>query len=415
MMRAIYTLIIHLYAFSVELASFFNRKARMTRLGQWRTNGILRENIDRNAKYIWFHAASLGEFEQGRPVIEAIRKENPQFKILLTFFSPSGYEVRKDYDGADVVCYLPFDTPYKVRKFINLANPALAIFIKYEFWMNYLTELKRRNIPTYIISAIFRKEQLFFKSYGKWYLKILHCFNRLFVQDEASAELLAEFGVENVSVCGDTRFDRVMDVQRQARLLPVIEQFVGDEETLVLVAGSTWPQDEEILIPYFNEHPEIKLIIAPHEIHREHLMDIASKLRRPSIRLSETNDQYIADKDCLIIDSFGLLSSIYRYANVAYVGGGFGKGIHNTLEAAVFGIPVLFGPKFQKFKEAKDLIAVGGGFSLADETAFVSLMDKLVADPELTVQIGALAGKYVEENSGVTEKILREIPLLGVL
>lgn len=411
MMRAIYTLIIHLYAFSVELASFFNRKARMTRLGQWRTNGILRECIDRNAKYIWFHAASLGEFEQGRPVIEAIHKKHPHYKILLTFFSPSGYEVRKDYDGADVVCYLPFDTPYKVRKFINLANPSMAIFIKYEFWMNYLSELKRRNIPTYIISAIFRKEQLFFKSYGKWYLKILHCYERLFVQDEASAELLANYGVKDVSVCGDTRFDRVLDVQRQARLVPIIEEFVGNGEQLVLVAGSTWPQDEDILIPYFNEHPEIKLIIAPHEIHREHLMDIASKLRRPSVRLSETNDQYIADKDCLIIDSFGLLSSIYRYGKVAYIGGGFGKGIHNTLEAAVYGMPILFGPKYQKFKEAKDLIAIGGGFSLTDEAAFIDRMDGLVAGPDLITNIGSLVCKYVEENTGVTDKILKEIPL----
>jgi 3-deoxy-D-manno-octulosonic-acid transferase len=411
MMQTIYTLVIHLYAFSVELASFFSRKARMTRLGQWRTNGILRERIDRNAKYIWFHAASLGEFEQGRPVMEAIRKKHPHYKILLTFFSPSGYEVRKDYDGADVVCYLPFDTPYKVRKFINLANPSMAIFIKYEFWMNYLSELKRRNIPTYIISAIFRREQLFFKSYGRWYLKTLHLYRRLFVQDEASARLLVSHGITNVSVCGDTRFDRVLDVQRQARLLPIIEEFAGNGEQLILVAGSTWPQDEDILIPYFNEHPEIKLIIAPHEIHREHLMDISSKLGRPSVRLSETNDQYIADKDCLIIDSFGLLSSIYRYGKVAYIGGGFGKGIHNTLEAAVYGMPVLFGPKYQKFKEAKDLITIGGGFSFTDETAFVRQMDKLAADADLIADIGIQVGKYVEENTGVTEKILREIPL----
>ena len=411
MMQAVYTLIIHLYAFSVELASFFNRKARMTRLGQWRTNGILREHIDRNAKYVWLHAASLGEFEQGRPVIEAIRKRFPHYRILLTFFSPSGYEVRKDYDGADIVCYLPFDTPYKVRKFINLANPAVAIFVKYEFWMNYLSELKRREIPTYLISAIFRRNQLFFKSYGKWYLKILHCYTQLFVQDESSAQLLSEYGVDNVSVCGDTRFDRVLDVQRQARLLPAIEEFVGDGKQLVLVAGSTWPQDEDILISYFNEHQEIKLIIAPHEIHREHLMEIGSKLRRPSVRLSETNDQHVADKDCLIIDSFGLLSSIYRYGQVAYIGGGFGKGIHNTLEAAVYGVPVLFGPKYQKFKEARDLISIGGGFSLADMAAFVAQMDRFLADPKLKENIGDMVRKYVQENSGVTEKILKDLPL----
>ncbi|MDR2918627.1 MAG: 3-deoxy-D-manno-octulosonic acid transferase [Tannerella sp.] len=410
-MRAVYTLIIHLYAFSVEMASFFNRKARMTRLGQWRTNGILREHIDRNAKYIWFHAASLGEFEQGRPVIETIRKKYPHYKILLTFFSPSGYEVRKNYDEADVVCYLPFDTPYKVNKFINLANPAMAIFIKYEFWLNYLLELKRRKIPTYIISAIFRKEQLFFKPYGKWYLKALKCYSRLFVQDDNSAQLLSEFGITNVSVCGDTRFDRVLDVQRQARLLPIIEEFVGNGGQLVLVAGSTWAPDEDILIPYFNEHPEIKLIIAPHEIHRAHLMDIASKLGRPSVRLSETNDQNIADKDCLIIDSFGLLSSVYRYGQVAYIGGGFGDGIHNTLEAAVYGLPTLFGPKYQKFKEAKDLIANGGGFTLANGTAFVSQMDKFLANPKLIEEAGCIVSEYVRQNSGVTEKILKELSL----
>lgn len=411
MMRAIYTLIIHLYALSVELASFLNRKARMTRLGQWRTNGILRENMDRSAKYVWFHAASLGEFEQGRPVIEAIRHTYPQYRILLTFFSPSGYEVRKDYDGADIVCYLPFDTLYKVHKFINLANPAMAIFVKYEFWLNYLSELKRRGIPTYIISAIFRKDQLFFKSYGKWYLKILHYYDRLFVQDEASAQLLSEYGITNVSVCGDTRFDRVLDVQRQAHVLPIVEEFVGDGKQLVLVAGSTWSQDEDLLISYFNEHPEIKLIIAPHEIHREHLMEISSKLRRPSVRLSETNDQYVTGKDCLIIDSFGLLSSIYRYGQVAYIGGGFGKGIHNTLEAAVYGIPILFGPKYQKFKEARDLISIGGGFSLADMPAFAAQMDRLLADPTLKEKIGHIVSKYVQENSGVTEKILKELPL----
>ena len=219
-MRHVYTLALHLYAFAVELSSFFHCKARMTRVGQWHTNGILRKKIDRNARYIWFHAASLGEFEQGRPLMEAIRKRYPDYKILLTFFSPSGYEVRKNYDGADVICYLPFDTPYKVRKFLHLANPAVAVFIKYEFWLNYLTELKKRKIPTYLVSGIFRREQLFFKWYGSWYKKALTCFERLFVQDEASRSLLAEFGITNVQVCGDTCFDRVMAVQRQTRELP---------------------------------------------------------------------------------------------------------------------------------------------------------------------------------------------------
>jgi 3-deoxy-D-manno-octulosonic-acid transferase len=383
----------------------------MTRLGQWHTNSILREQIDRDAEYIWFHAASLGEFEQGRPVMELLRKRHPQYKILLTFFSPSGYEVRKNYDGADVICYLPFDTPFKVKKFLTLANPVMAIFIKYEFWMNYLCELKRRNIPAYLISAIFRREQLFFKPYGKWYLKALFCFDRLFVQDKASAQLLAEHGITHVSVCGDTRFDRVLAVQRQARLLPAIKEFAGHDGQPVLVAGSTWPQDEDMLLAYFNVHPEVKLIIAPHEIHRERLMDIESKLERPSVRLSETNDQTIPDKDCLIIDSFGMLSSIYRYGRIAYIGGGFGKGIHNTLEAAVYGIPLIFGPKYQKFREANGLIAVGAAFSVTDKAGLTARMDDLVTHPELCLQTGRLAGDYVQQNSGVTEKILKEIPL----
>ena len=410
-MRLLYTLALHLYALLIEVASFFNKKARRTRWGQWHTNGILRDKIDRQAKYIWFHAASLGEFEQGRPIMEAIRKRYPQYKILLTFFSPSGYEVRKNYDGADVICYLPFDTPFKVNKFLHLANPAMAIFIKYEFWYNYLAELKRRNIPTYLVCGIFRREQLFFKWYGGWYRKALQCFDRLFVQDEASAMLLTRFGITNVSVCGDTRFDRVLEVKRQARLLSAVEEFVGAGNRLVVVAGSSWPQDEDVFIPYFNDHAGMKLIIAPHEIHREHLMDIESKLKRPSIRLSETNEQTVADKDCMIIDSFGLLSSIYRYGHIAYIGGGFGKGIHNTLEAAVYGIPVIFGPNYHKFREAKGLIKVGGGFSLTNEAGFKTLMDTLIADTEFRQKAGHIVSDYVQQNSGVTERILQELPL----
>ena len=310
-MRVVYTLALHLYALSVEIMSFFNRKARMTRIGQWYTNGILRKQIDRSAKYIWFHAASLGEFEQGRPMMEAIRTRYPEYKILLTFFSPSGYEVRKNYEGADVICYLPFDTLYKVKKFIHFANPYIAVFIKYEFWLNYLTELKKRNIKTYLISAVFRPNQLFFKWYGKWYRKALMCFERLFVQDEASKRLLSQHGIVNVEVCGDTRFDRVLEIRNQARLLPEVEIFKKGGKQ-ILIAGSTWQEDEEIIIPYFNTHPGIKLIIAPHEIHRVHLLYIQSLLIRPSVRLSEATHEMLQTHDCLIIDSFGLLSAIYR-------------------------------------------------------------------------------------------------------
>ena len=404
-MRIIYTLALHLYALSIEISSFFNRKARMTRIGQWYTNGILRKKIDRNARYIWFHAASLGEFEQGRPMIEIIRKRHPEYKILLTFFSPSGYEVRKNYEGADVICYLPFDTLYKVRKFINLANPYMAVFIKYEFWLNYLTELKKRNIKTYLISAVFRPNQLFFRRYGKWYRKILFYYERLFVQDEASKKLLAQYGIENVEVCGDTRFDRVLQIQQNARLLPEVETFAKGEQP-ILVVGSSWPKDEEIIIPYFNAHPEIKMIIAPHQIHSTHLLYIQSLLNRPVIRLSEATADALQTNDCLIVDSFGMLSSIYRYGDIAYIGGGFGRGIHNTLEAAVYGIPVVFGPKYQKFKEAKRLIDCGGGFSVNDQMSFINCIDHLISDREHLRKSAFAAGDFVHQNVGATEKIL---------
>ena len=411
-----YSLAIHFYAFIIALISPFHKKARIMRLGQWKTNSILREKIDRNAKYIWFHASSLGEFEQGRPMMEKIKAEHPEYKILLTFFSPSGYEVRKNYNGVDVICYLPFDTPYRVKKFLNLANPSIAVFIKYEFWGNYLQELKHRNIPVYIISSIFRRDQLFFQWFGYPYRKMLYCFTHLFVQDDRSAALLKEFGITNVTVTGDTRFDRVLDDRNQARELSPVEHFVcegGKEKRLTLVAGSSWPQDEEILIPYFNEHPEMKLIIAPHEIHREHLMYIESLLKRPSVRLSDVfHDQSLAEgKDCLIVDSFGLLSSIYRYGTIAYIGGGFGAGIHNTLEAAVYGIPVLFGPKYHKFKEAKDLIKVGGGFSVSDKQSFCEKMDELLTYHEVLEAAGESAGQFVNGNAGATDKILRIIKL----
>lgn len=409
-----YSLIIHLYAFFIELISPFHKKARLMRLGQWKTNGILREKIDRNAKYIWFHASSLGEFEQGRPLIEKIKAEHPEYKILLTFFSPSGYEVRKNYGGADVVCYLPFDTPYRVKKFLDLSKPVMAIFIKYEFWDNYLSELKRRNIPVYIVSAIFRKEQLFFKWYGGMYRKVLSYFTHIFVQDDASRELLSKYGVMNVSVFGDTRFDRVQDVYKNTKQVPMVDLFVNNNRSdnqLTMVAGSSWQQDEEVYLNYFNEHPELKLIIAPHEIHKDHLMHIESMLKRPSIRLSEATEKDIKGKSCLIVDSFGLLSSIYRYGDLAYIGGGFGAGIHNVLEAAVYGIPVIFGPKYQKFKEARDLLKVGGAFSITDEKTFESKMEELSTYRDLLEAAGAAAGDFVKSNIGATNRIIESIPL----
>ena len=411
----LYTGAIQLYALTVSAVAPFHKKARLMRAGQAQTTAILREKMDRKAKYIWFHASSLGEFEQGRPMIEQIRKVHPEYKILLTFFSPSGYEVRKNYAGADVVCYLPFDTPGRVEQFLDLANPAMAIFIKYEFWGNYLHTLQQRGIPVYIISAIFRREQLFFQWFGKPYRKMLDCFNHLFVQDERSKALLEEYGIRNVTVAGDTRFDRVIDVYHQAKQIPLVERFIkgtdGQQPPLVFVAGSSWPEDEAIFIPYFERHPEMKLIIAPHEIHEGHLKSIEARLHRPTIRLSQATEQNVANQDCLIVDSFGLLSSLYRYGQIAYIGGGFGAGIHNTLEAAVYGMPVLFGPRFQKFKEAKDLIAVGGAFTFDNAPAFTSRMDTLLSTPEALQQSSQAAGHFVQSHGGATTTILQEIGL----
>lgn len=409
-----YNFAIHLYAGAVRLATLFHKKAKRMVRGQRQTFDILREKIDRNASYIWFHASSLGEFEQGRPLMEQLRRDYPHYKILLTFFSPSGYEVRKDYAGADAVCYLPFDTKGRVRQFLDLTRPVMAVFIKYEFWANYLKELNRRRVPTFLVSAIFRKDQLFFKPYGAGYRNVLTCFTRLFVQDEDSQRLLADYGIRNVSVCGDTRFDRVTDVLRNAKPVPFIERFVAPatgSDRVVLVAGSSWPPDEAIFIDYFNAHPEMKLIIAPHEIHEEHIQAIEASLRRPSVRLSRAAGADAEQTDCVIVDCFGLLSSVYRYGTAAYIGGGFGAGIHNVLEAAVYGMPVVFGPRYHKFKEACDLIAAGGAFCIDGKEAFAVRMDEWLACPEKRKEAGEKAGKMVADAIGATKKVMAELPL----
>lgn len=408
----LYSLAIHLYAWVVALIAPFHRKARRMRAGQRQTLPLLRRLTDPTARTIWFHAASLGEFEQGRPLMERIRARHPEYKILLTFFSPSGYEVRKDYAGADIVCYLPFDTPRRVHRFLDAARPSIAVFIKYEFWGNYLQELRRRQVPTYIVSAIFRPDQLFFQWYGAPYRQMLHCFTHLFVQDERSKALLATYGIAgNVTVAGDTRFDRVLEISREAKRVAEAEAFTAHAEQLTLVAGSTWPPDEELLLPYFNNHPEMKLIIAPHEIHEERLRAIESRLTRPALRLSQAVAADPSTVDCLIIDNYGLLSSLYRYGAVAYVGGGFGVGIHNTLEAAVYGVPVLFGPRYQKFKEAVGLIACGGGIALQDAAGLQAAMDRFLAHPEERAQRGTAARRFVEQAAGGTERILQEMGL----
>ncbi len=403
-----YNLFVRIYFLLVRLVGSFNPKAKLLTDGQRQAFDILQANIDSSADYLWFHAASLGEFEQGRPLMEAIRQHYPKYKIVVTFYSPSGYEVRKNYTGADIICYLPADTSNNVKRFLDLVNPKKAIFIKYEFWHNYLHALKKRGIETYIISAIFRENQLFFKWQGGWYRKMLTCFDHLFVQDNQSANLLSTIGVTNVTICGDTRFDRVADIQNQAKPLPIVEKFA---DSFTLIAGSSWPKDEDIFIEYLNSHPEIKLVIAPHEIHEEHLTSILSKLRRPYLRYSEANEENISQADCLIIDCFGLLSSIYRYGNVAYIGGGFGAGIHNLTEAAVYGIPVVFGPNFSKFREAHELLACGGGFTINDFADFSALMDKWIESNSLLIENGSAAGNYIHQNKGATATILKMIRL----
>jgi 3-deoxy-D-manno-octulosonic-acid transferase len=407
-----YNVAIALYAFAVRLVSPFKKKAKKMLAGQKETFSILKKEIDPKAKYIWFHAASLGEFEQGRPLIEKIRKEKPEYRILLSFFSPSGYEVRKDYAGADIVCYLPFDYNKHAQKFLDLAKPEMAIFIKYEFWMNYLNLLKQRQIPTYIISAIFRKTQIFFRWYGRKYRNVLNDFDWFFVQDNNSLELLKRFNHHNVTVSGDTRFDRVQEIFEKRKEIPEVEKLLNqttEHKDLALVAGSTWEKDEDILIPYFNQNPDIKLIIAPHEISAKRIETLISRISRPVVRLSQADDVEIEKTDCLIIDCIGLLSSVYRYGDIAYVGGGFGVGIHNILEAAVYGIPVLFGPNYQKFKEARELIACRGAFPVANEKELATRLNERLTYTHLLQENGKSAKDYVIHNLGATHKIYEKI------
>ena len=403
----IYNLIIALYDLAVHIISPFSRKPRKMMKGHWVVYELLRQQLEPGYHYIWFHAASLGEFEQGRPLMEKIRASYPEYKLLLTFFSPSGYEVRKNYRGADIVCYLPFDKPRNVKKFLDLVNPCMAFFIKYEFWKNYLDELHSRRIPVYSVSSIFRKGQIFFKWYGGTYRNVLRNFDYLFVQNERSKRFLAKIGINRAMVVGDTRFDRVLQIRQEAKELPLVELFKG--KAMTFVAGSSWQPDEDLFIEYFNTHPEMKLIIAPHVIDENHLVEIVSKLKRPYVRYSRADEKNVLKADCLIIECFGLLSSIYRYGEIAYIGGGFGVGIHNTLEAAVYGIPVIFGPKYQKFQEAVQLIENKGAYCIKNYVELKVLLDRLMTDDEFLRDTGYRAGSYVTDNAGATDKILSVI------
>ena len=415
-----------MYLLGVAIYSCFNEKVRKMWRGEREAFKILREKVDPNAKYVWFHAASLGEFEQGRPLMEQLRKEHPEYKILLTFFSPSGYEVRKNYEGADIITYLPLDTITNARRFLRAVRPVMAFFIKYEFWYNYLHILKHRGVPVYSVSSIFRPEQVFFKWYGRQYGRVLNCFTHFFVQNEMSRELLAKIGITNTTVVGDTRFDRVLQIKEAAKQLPVVEAFVKDAP-LVFVAGSSWPPDEEIFIKYFldklggnaerNGHKNWKLIIAPHVIGEDHLQQIEKLLEgRKVVRYTEAESQLstlcsqLSNADVLIINCFGLLSSIYHYGHVAYVGGGFGVGIHNLLEAAVWDVPVFFGPNNQKFQEAQGL-KTSGGLEIHNYEEFAAQMDRLASDAVYLQEQGQKAGHFVKGQSGATQKVLSSVAL----
>ncbi len=418
-MNLLYNAAIGLYSFGARLVSYRNAKARKMIEGQKKTMDYLRQVIAKDSRYVWIHVASLGEFEQARPLIEKIKKECPKEKLLLTFFSPSGYEVRKNYTEVDAVCYLPFDFKRNAKRLLDIVNPKMAIFVKYEFWGNYLQELHRRQIPTYLISAIFRPKQSFFQWWGGMFRQMLACYTHLYVQDDASKRLLASIGVDNVTVAGDTRFDRVTQIMGSTVNLPMIDLFKY-KTAMTLIVGSSWEADEDIYVSWLNSRGNrVKAIIAPHEFDAERLRQL--KQRIPGSMLwSEFQDVYgsssvdgcdLANPDsvkCLIIDCFGLLASLYRYGDVAYVGGGFGAGIHNINEAAVYGMPVIFGPKYQKFKEAHDLMEVGGAFTVSCREEFEAVMSRLESDGELK-KWGDKAGSYIERNLGATDKIFADL------
>jgi 3-deoxy-D-manno-octulosonic-acid transferase len=407
--RPLYGFGIRAYATGVRIAALRNPKAKLLIAGHKRIWSDLKSKIEPDSRYIWIHTSSLGEFEQGRPLIEKIKREHPEYKILLTFFSPSGYEVRKNYTGADVVVYLPFDTRRNIKRFLNKVNPVTAIFVKYEFWLNCLKELSRREIPTYLISAPFRRSQLFFKRTGAWYRSWLKYFTHLYVQDDNSRSLLAEIGVDNVTVAGDTRFDRVVDIMSNGRKLPVLDNFRSDGK-FVLMAGSSWQEDEAVYFPWLHKNRDVKAVIAPHEFDAGRIAKLKEAFPGEVACWSEIKDSRVPS-DCriLLMDCFGLLSSAYRYADMVYVGGGFGAGLHNINEAAVYGVPVIFGPNNRKFIEAQEIQRADGGFEVKDATSFAKIADSLVADYDRRKRAGQNAGDYIRSKLGATDIIFKDL------
>lgn len=407
-MTCLYSIALHIFYLAMLLVSPFNKKARLWVTGRtgWKTK--LRNWRKTEAPVLWIHAASLGEFEQGRPLMEAFRLHYPGYNMLLTFYSPSGYEVRKDYPGADFTCYLPLDTPHNARYFIDLVNPRAVFFIKYEFWYFYLKRLHQRNHPVFLVSAIFRPNQVFFRWYGKWFRNKLRFIDHFFVQDETSASLLASVDIHGVTVSGDTRFDRVAGIADSAKKIELAAAFSAGH--YCMVAGSTWPQDEELLVRFIQEQEEnMKFIIAPHETGDGHIRKLSGMLKGKCLLFSAATPENVSGSNVLIIDRVGILSSLYPYGKLAYIGGGFGKGIHNILEAAVYGIPVIFGPNYHKFREAVDLVRSGGGFTIAGYPAFRNLVFSLRSNPSAYQHAAEEASGYVKRNTGATRAILEKL------
>ena len=408
-MNSLYNISILFYSLLIKLVAPFNIKAKQINSGRAQTFAQMESKINHDKPIIWVHCASLGEFEQGRPVIEAIRKQYPEYRIFLTFFSPSGYEIRKNYELADYICYLPADTMKNAQKLIVLVRPEKVFFVKYEFWFHYISELKKRNIPLYLISAIFREDQQFFKNtpWGKWYRQILDGFGHFFVQDDQSVALLGKIGIRNVIRAGDTRFDRVAEIARNGKSIPLVEKFKGD--SLLVVAGSTWKPDEELLAQYIHSHPEVKFIIAPHETKKGNVDRLINLLKSPVICYTEATEESVMNRQVMIVDTIGILSSIYKYADLAYIGGGFGVGIHNTLEAAIFGMPIVFGPNYLKFNEATSMVKLGIAFPVADFPSLEAILNSLLNDIEKRAMISEKCNTFTKQNIGATQLILNKV------
>ena len=402
----LYNICISLYAQAIKLVAPWDKKAKQWIEGRKGIFEQMARRIDKSDKVLWLHVASLGEFEQGRPIIEQVRKEHPEYKILITFFSPSGYEIRKNYDGADYIFYLPIDTPRNVKHFLDIAHPEIAIFVKYEFWLNYLNELKTRNIRTFVISAIFRQDSIFFKWYGNRWRQALDSYEQLFVQNEESRVLLNKIGFDNVIIAGDTRFDRVAAIAKTAKRIDIVERFKG--ESRLFVAGSTWGPDEEILQELINDNPQVKFVIAPHEMEEERINKIIESTRSGAVRYTACNEHTSFENiQVLILDTIGILSSVYGYASWSYIGGGFGVGIHNTLEAATFGLPIAFGPNYKKFKEARDMVALGAATKVESAAELRNWFTPLRDDEEHLKRVSTAAKDYTSKNQGATSLIMK--------